>query len=132
MFKYLVLIMVLGQLTQAQKSFYAGSQAWYPKVLAKYRTTTTTTTESIDNRVGENTIGLDTTTQTQVGPEEESEYDRFIHRVSNWPADKQPFWYKNREAISAMINQGVDGGNGQQGSSNSLGGNIRSPFAGRG
>ncbi|XP_049781119.1 formin-J-like isoform X3 [Schistocerca cancellata] len=82
----LVLSLVGAAMSQYKPS-YAGSGWSYPGPLPQF-----TTDVGLDNRVG-----LESTSST-LSPEED-----VASLVSAWPADRQPFWFVNRDQIQEHI-----------------------------
>ncbi|XP_046985413.1 RNA polymerase II degradation factor 1-like [Schistocerca americana] len=82
-----LVLSLVGAVMSQYKPSYAGSGWSYPGPLPQF-----TTDVGLDNRVG-----LESTSST-LSPEED-----VASLVSAWPADRQPFWFVNRDQIQQHI-----------------------------
>ncbi|XP_076177325.1 uncharacterized protein LOC143151760 [Ptiloglossa arizonensis] len=111
MIKYVAVLFAVFCLAQSQRPPYAGNaNRRYPQVLPQYldeRAATSTTTETVANRIGENesSSSMTTTTTTTTStippdlPVDALGDIELINRIRTWPKEKQPFWFINWQQI---------------------------------
>ncbi|XP_034939474.1 uncharacterized protein [Chelonus insularis] len=102
MYKYCMLLSMAIVLTQCQRPPYAGSSNRIPAVLPQYlppSQSTVASASSIDNRINGDDMISSISPQSSNIPADAQRDIQYINTIKNWPREKQPFDYLNRQHI---------------------------------
>ena len=101
--KIVIVLTAIVAMAQSQRPPYAGSRKHgYQQVLPQYRITAVTesqdSTTNVADRFNEGSNNIDLS-----APHDPYNDPQLLAQIATWPEDRQPFWYKNYQAIQQFI-----------------------------